>query len=66
MKGEEEGGSGSWLTDVDDVALLVQHDVAVVPVLDLQQEQQEAVGSHAPDKVVASLCGEGPGAHGWP
>lgn len=52
---------GSWLTDVDDVALLVQHDVAVVPVLDLQQEQQEAVGGHASDKVVACLCGEGCG-----
>lgn len=49
-----------WLTDVDDVALLVQHDVAVVPVLDLQQEQQEAVGGHASDEVVACLCGNSP------
>lgn len=48
----------SPLTDVDDVPLLVQHDVAIVPVLDLQQEQQEAVGGHASDKVVACLCGE--------
>lgn len=47
-----------WLTDVDDVALLVQHDVAIVPVLDLQQEQQEAVGGHAADEVVARLCRE--------
>lgn len=45
----------SLLTYVDDVSLLVQHDVAVVPVLDLQQEQQEAVGRHASDKVVACL-----------
>lgn len=47
-----------WLTDVDDVALLVQHDVAVVPVLDLQQEQQEAVGGHAADEVITRLCRE--------
>lgn len=47
------------LTNVDDVALLVQHDVAIVSVLDLQQEQQEAVGSHASDKIVACLCREG-------
>lgn len=45
----------SLLTDVDDVSLLVQHDVAIVPVLDLQQEQQEAVGRHASDEVVARL-----------
>lgn len=54
-------GRGHWhslLTDVDDVPLLVQHDVAIVPVLDLQQEQQEAIGGHASDKVVACLCGE--------
>lgn len=44
---------------MDEVALLVQHDVAVVPVLDLQQEQQEAVGSHAADEVVACLRGRG-------
>lgn len=43
---------------MDDVPLLVQHDVAVVPVLDLQQEQQEAIGSHASDEVVPGLCGE--------
>lgn len=46
---------------MDDVTLLVQHDVAIVPVLDLQQEQQEAVGSHASDEVVPCLCGEGYG-----
>ena len=46
-------------TDVDEVALLVQHDVAIVPVLDLQQEEQEAVGGHAADEVVACLRGDG-------
>jgi len=45
-------------TDVDEVALAVQHDVAVVPVFDLQQEQQQAVGGHAADEVVARLWSE--------
>ena len=40
---------------MDEVALAVQHDVAVVSVFDLQQEQQEAVGGHAADEVVPSL-----------
>lgn len=44
-------------TDVDEVPLLVQHDVAVVPVFDLQQEQEEAVGRHAADEVVPRLRG---------
>lgn len=35
--------------------MFVQHDVAIVPVLNLKQEQEEAVGSHAADEVVASL-----------
>lgn len=42
-------------TYVDEVALTVQHDVAVVSVFDLQQEQQEAVGGHAADEVIPSL-----------
>lgn len=42
---------------MDKVTLAVQHDVAVVPVLDLQQEEQKAVSSHAADEVVASLLG---------
>lgn len=33
--------------DVDDVALLIQHDVAVVPVLDLQEVADQAVTCHA-------------------
>lgn len=47
-------GSGHR-TNVDKVALAVQHDVAVVSVFDLQQKQQEAVGGHAADEVVPSL-----------
>jgi len=50
--------AGPALTDVDEVPLAVQHDVAIVSVLDLQQEQQEAVGGHAADEVVPGL-GEG-------
>ena len=34
------------LTDVDDVPLLVDHDVAVVPVLDLEQEPDDRVRGH--------------------
>ena len=34
------------LTDVHYVSLLVDHDVAVVPVLDLQQEPDDAVRRH--------------------
>jgi len=42
-------------TDVDEVALAVQHDVAVVPVLYLQQEEQQAVSCHTADEVVPCL-----------
>lgn len=52
------------LTDMNDVPLLVKHDVAIVPVLDLQQEQQEAVCGHASDEVVACLHGKGCGLWG--
>lgn len=48
---------GGGVTDVDEVTLAVQHDVAIVPVLDLQQEEQKAVGSHAADEVISSLQG---------
>lgn len=40
---------------MDEVTLAVQHDVAIVSVLDLQQKEQKAVGSHAADEVIASL-----------
>lgn len=45
----------SCSTDVDEVTLAVQHDVAIVSVLDLQQKEQKAVGSHAADEVISSL-----------
>lgn len=45
----------SYCTYVDEVALAVQHDVAIVSVFDLQQEKQKAVGRHAADEVVPSL-----------
>lgn len=45
----------SYCTYVDEVAFAVQHDVAIVSVFDLQQEQQEAVGGHAADEVIPSL-----------
>ena len=38
--------SPGLLTDVHYVSLLVDHDVAVVPVLDLQQEPDHAVRRH--------------------
>src|SRR4029434_6827932 len=40
------------LTNVNEVSLAVQHDVAVVSVFDLQQEEQQAVGRHAADEDV--------------
>ena len=43
------------LTNVNEVSLAVQHDVAVVSVFDLQQEEQQAVGRHAADEVVTRL-----------
>lgn len=42
-------------TYVNEVALAVQHDVAVMSVFDLQQEQQKAVSGHTADEVVTSL-----------
>ena len=41
--------------DVQDVARVVDHDVAVMPVLELQQVGDDAVGGHALDEVVPSL-----------
>lgn len=43
------------LTNVDEVSLAVQHDVAVVSVFYLQQEEQQAVGRHTADEVVPCL-----------
>lgn len=42
-------------TNVNEVALAVQHDVAIVSVLYLQQEEQQAVSCHAADEVVPCL-----------
>lgn len=43
------------LTNVDEVALAVQHDVSIVSVFYLQQEEQQAVSSHTADEVVPCL-----------
>lgn len=42
-------------TNVDEVALAVQHDVSIVSVFNLQQEEQQTVSRHAADEVVAGL-----------
>lgn len=42
-------------TDVNQVAFAVQHDVAVVPVFDLQQKEEQTVGSHAADEIIPRL-----------
>lgn len=42
-------------TDVDEVALAVEHDVAIVSVFYLQQEEQQAVRCHTADEVVPGL-----------
>lgn len=49
--------------DVDDVAPLIQHDVAVVPVLDLHEEAHQAVARHALDKVPLSFQAGGSALH---
>lgn len=43
------------LTDVDEVPLAVEHDVAIVSVFYLQQEEQQAVRCHTADEVVPGL-----------
>lgn len=40
---------------MDEVALAVQHDVSIVSVFNLQQEEHQAVSCHAADEVVACL-----------
>lgn len=42
-------------TDVDDVAGAVDHDVAVVSILELQQETEHAVSRHAANEVPPGL-----------
>lgn len=43
------------LTNVNDVSLFVQHDVAIMPVFNLEQKQEKAICSHTADKIIASL-----------
>lgn len=43
---------------MDDVSLFVQHDVAIVPVFNLEQEQEQTIGSHTADEIIASLYKE--------
>lgn len=43
---------------MDEVALTVQHDVPIMSVFYLQQEEQQAVSCHAADKVVPCLEGD--------
>ena len=42
-------------TDVDDVPLAVEHQVAVVAIFDLQQETHDRIRGHALDEVGAGL-----------
>ena len=50
LRRKDEKSIGMF-TYMNDVPLLVHHDVAVVSVLDLQQEPQHRVGCHRRDKV---------------
>lgn len=43
------------LTNMNDVSLFVQHDVAVMPVFNLEQKQEKTVRSHTADEIVTSL-----------
>lgn len=36
---------------MDDGTSRVQHDIAVVPVFDLQEETEHTVGGHTPDEI---------------
>ncbi len=40
---------------MNDVSVLVEHDVAIVPVLNLKKVADQAVGGHADDKVSTRL-----------
>lgn len=45
-------------TNVDEMALTIQHDVAIVSVFYLQKEEEQAVSCHAADEVVPCLKSE--------
>ena len=44
---------------MNEVAFAVQHDVAVVAVFDLQQEEEQTVGCHAADEIIPCLLDTG-------
>ncbi len=54
-------GGGHTEVDVDNVAVAVDHDVAVVAVLDLQQVREDGVRCHALREAEAGLRCEGCG-----
>lgn len=41
-------------TNVNDVPIFVNHNVAIVPVLDLQQIANDGIGGHGFDEITAS------------
>lgn len=45
----------TWLTNMNDVSLFVQHDVAIMPVFNLEQKQEKTICSHTADEIIASL-----------
>lgn len=40
---------------MNDVSLFVQHDVAIMPVFNLEQKQEQTICSHTADEIIASL-----------
>jgi hypothetical protein len=50
-----EGRRGGGRTDVDDVTLLVDHDVAIVAVLDLKNVTRYGIRSHRLDEIQTSV-----------
>ncbi len=45
------GDRAKRLTYVDNVSLLVHHDVAIVSVLDLEEEPDDGVGGHGSNEI---------------
>lgn len=40
---------------MNDVSLFVQHDVAIMPVFNLEQKKEKTIRSHTADEIIASL-----------
>ena len=40
---------------MNDMTNSIEHDISVVPILDLKQETENGIGSHAFDKVSSRL-----------